>query len=441
MTETLDLLGLLQERTSNKLRKAVTAYVVGQTVWSAAKQIRQHVESRITYQITISGVDEMYPAIMEHLLNLIPESKRRGIIASAVYSDGRSTSKNIVQDINSLPYVGDENAPASSKAIRSLKVGYDGSISQSIVLNGHKIKVVVDRSELSKNTQDEKFRAYLMQKEKVTFIALGAASRDAVAEWLAGIAHLEVGDERRPRFNIATRWGSWDRRSDTPLRTMDTVILANGQAEDIVADLTEFFANEEHYNRLGIPYHRGYLLHGPPRTGKTSIAKALANHFGMDMYYMPLGEMTSDADLLQMIASVTPRSMLLLEDIDTCKAASDRVADGADSLSMSALLNALDGVVTPHGMVVVMTTNHKEILDPALIGPGRCDRQFEINLLDAEQFSRLWAMFYECSPTDAPPMPPVKMSPAEVVEIFKHHIRDPQGARLALSKFPIGAAI
>lgn len=430
MTETLDLLGLIHERTSNKLRKAVTAYVVGQTLWSASKQVRQYVETKLTYQVTVSGVDEMYPAIMEHLLALIPESKRRGITASAVYSDGRTT-KIVSKSFDPVSDIYEEIKP---KAIRSLKVGHDGSVSQSIVLDGHKIKVIVDRSEIGKNTQDEKFRAYLMQKEKVTFVALGASSRDAVTKWLADIAHLEVGDERRPRFNIATRWGSWDRRSDIPLRTMDTVVLAAGQAEDIVDDLTEFFANEEHYNRLGIPYHRGYLLYGPPRTGKTSIAKALANHFGMDMYYMPLGEMTSDADLLQMIASVTPRSMLLLEDIDTCKAASDRITEGAESLSMSALLNALDGVVTPHGMVVVMTTNHKEILDPALIGPGRCDRQFEINLLDPEQFSRLWAMFYECSPDEAPSFPSEKMSPAEVVEIFKHHIRDPQGAKLALAR-------
>src|SRR5690606_28393314 len=99
-----------------------------------------------------------------------------------------------------------------------------------------------------------------------------------------------------------------------PLRPLDTVCLAQGQAERIVADIQRFFDQEHHYARLGMPWHRGIALSGPAGTGKTSIARAIASYFDMDIYWIPLGDLQGDGDLIHMISQIPPRSILLMED-------------------------------------------------------------------------------------------------------------------------------
>src|SRR5690606_5301281 len=111
---------------------------------------------------------------------------------------------------------------------------------------------------------------------------------------------------------------------DLPLRDLETDVLADGLMERLVDDLEGFFAAETAWGRLGIPWHRGYLLSGPPGTGKTSVVKALASHFGMDLYYAPLADLREDANLIDLVSAVRPRSLLLLEDVDVLSFTHDR---------------------------------------------------------------------------------------------------------------------
>jgi chaperone BCS1 len=192
---------------------------------------------------------------------------------------------------------------------------------------------------------------------------------------------------------MPSRYGAgWSRRGDLPIRTLDSVVLKDGQRERIVADLAEFLAAEDDYNRLSQPWHRGYLFHGAPGTGKTSIARALANHFGLPTYYLPLGDIDKDTDLMSFVGQIEPRSVLLIEDIDVFHAATKRDEEG-DKVSVAAMLNALDGVFTPHGLITVMTTNEKDRLDPALVRAGRIDVDEEFTPLDAGQSHRLAERF------------------------------------------------
>src|SRR5262249_15943764 len=75
-------------------------------------------------------------------------------------------------------------------------------------------------------------------------------------------------------------------------RLLESGILKPGEKEDLVLDLEKFRASRERYRRLGVPYHRGYLLYGPPGTGKTSLVSALALTFGMSIYAVNLVEFT-----------------------------------------------------------------------------------------------------------------------------------------------------
>jgi len=208
------------------------------------------------------------------------------------------------------------------------------------------------------------------------------------------------------------------------------VILPAGQVEELVADIQNFLGREAEYNRLGQPWHRGYLLWGPPGTGKTSVAKALANHLSLDLWWAPLGDLDKDESLLSIVANVKERSVLLLEDLDTLRAATRRDNESHE-LSMSALLNALDGVATPHGLITIITSNRPDVLDEAVTRPGRIDRKVEITYVVPEQATRLFELFYQQPPTDVLSVR-TDSTTAELLEICKRHPDDPHAAERAI---------
>jgi len=98
-------------------------------------------------------------------------------------------------------------------------------------------------------------------------------------------------------------------------RMLDSVILRPGEKEHLVEDIQTFRSSDERYRRLGVPYHRGYLLYGPPGTGKTSLVSALGAKFGMSIYAVNLTEL-NDRTLKVAISSVPANSVVLFEDID-----------------------------------------------------------------------------------------------------------------------------
>src|SRR5437879_12881986 len=80
----------------------------------------------------------------------------------------------------------------------------------------------------------------------------------------------------------------------------------------------KFRGSKQRYERLGVPYHRGYLFYGPPGTGKTSLVSALAANFGLAIYSINLA-VFNDRSLMNAVNQVAPGSVLLFEDIDWMK--------------------------------------------------------------------------------------------------------------------------
>lgn len=166
-------------------------------------------------------------------------------------------------------------------------------------------------------------------------------------------------------------------------RLLESVVLKPGEKEGLVADLEKFRAARQRYRRLGVPYHRGYLLYGPPGTGKTSLVSGLAAAFGMSIYAVNLTEM-NDHSLKAAVNEVPERSVILFEDIDCMQAGHRRgersvppkqaiLTDDTKKqvpdrfgVTLSGLLNVLDGFHAPENVIFVMTTNDVEALDPAL---------------------------------------------------------------------------
>jgi chaperone BCS1 len=195
-------------------------------------------------------------------------------------------------------------------------------------------------------------------------------------------------------------------------RLLGSVILNPGEKEHLLRDLERFRGSRARYRRLGVPYHRGYLLYGPPGTGKTSLVSALGAKFGMSIYVVNLTEF-NDRTLKTAMNDVPENSVILFEDIDCMKSGNRRPSTNewmenppslittekagpavGFAVTLSGLLNVLDGFHAPENVVYVMTTNRVEALDPALLRPGRIDYRLFMGEASESQRIELYCRFF-----------------------------------------------
>ncbi|KAF9013981.1 BCS1 N terminal-domain-containing protein [Cyathus striatus] len=198
---------------------------------------------------------------------------------------------------------------------------------------------------------------------------------------------------------IHTAWGIEWKPFGQPRqkRPLQSVVLEPGKAEKIESDVKAFLERRQWYADRGIPYRRGYLLYGPPGSGKTSFIQALAGSLSYDICLLNLSERGLGDDKLNHLLSNAPeRSFVLIEDVDA--AFNKRVQTSEDgyqsSVTFSGFLNALDGVASGEERIIFMTTNHLEKLDPALIRPGRVDMAELIDDATPSQAQELFTRFY-----------------------------------------------
>lgn len=234
-------------------------------------------------------------------------------------------------------------------------------------------------------------------------------------------------------------------------KTFDTVVLDSPVKAALVADFHNYLRSEEWYRTMGLSYKRGYMFYGPPGTGKTSLVLALASEGKRDIYSLDLSKMNSDADLDQAFEQLPDTCLVVLEDVDAMgtmthsrvqqqqetptptttkpNAIVDALlaASGVDDscqrqgVSLSALLNHLDGVGSNHGRVFVMTTNHPEVLDPALVRPGRVDMKICMGLCSRDQLRQFFVLYFDAAdPTLMDCVPEDVLSPADVSSCFQH---------------------
>lgn len=125
-------------------------------------------------------------------------------------------------------------------------------------------------------------------------------------------------------------------------------------------------------------------MYGPPGTGKTSLVRAICAHYDLRLYTVDLSNM-NDHELMELMWRVGSRSLVLMEDIDTILASHDRSKkdkeEKSERVTLSGLLNAVDGVVESEGRVFAFTTNHISKIDPALLRPGRADLKVELDVM------------------------------------------------------------
>lgn len=205
----------------------------------------------------------------------------------------------------------------------------------------------------------------------------------------------------------------WSFIKDQSKRNMDSIFIEKSKKDKLIQTLENFLNSEKWYIDHGISYQLGILLYGPPGTGKTSLIKSIATYLSYPIYYLPTSKLYDIDDAMY---ELPMKCLLVIEDIDSNSVTHSRnknkklvpinnkknttvkakvkkinevspIDDDLASLyssSLSNILNALDGLFSVHGRILIATTNHKDELDEALIRPGRIDLQIEIGYVNNE---------------------------------------------------------
>lgn len=303
---------------------------------------------------------------------------------------------------------------------------YDGNVTTTIYVEGHAIKVKVERPDIGNRRVGPSEDMETLFSDFIVFRSRTQEGIDAVVRKLEQLTEERKKTLRNVYIYNPGAWG-WD-SSDFTYRDLDSVFLPEGVKEDLLADFDKFLASEEHYNRIGIPWHRGYLFEGAPGNGKSSLAAALAHRYKMNLYNLPLSSVKDDKQLMTLVSNMQDHSVLLLEDIDIFSKSMQREQkDGAPTLA--GLLNALDGVATPHGMLTIMTTNHVEVLQDALVRPGRMDKRLELRAPVPYQIETMFRFAYD---EELGVQPREFESMASLAEVFKTFTMDAESARMEI---------
>ena len=251
-------------------------------------------------------------------------------------------------------------------------------------------------------------------------------------------------------------------------RTFSTVFFE--KKEEFIKNFNFFLNNKDWYNKKGIPYHYGLLLHGPPGCGKTSIIKSILNHTNRNAVVIPLNRVKTCGELENIFFQTeindknipTDNRIYIFEDIDClCDVIKERESDDFDSLSfkkeenkilnqfelfskladgttkqtnkiddelnLSCVLNIFDGILEMPGRIIILTTNYPDKIDKALLRPGRIDMNIEMKKASKTIIYEILASFYDIDINEIiilcnNEILDYKLTPAQVMNICQRNI-------------------
>ena len=178
-------------------------------------------------------------------------------------------------------------------------------------------------------------------------------------------------------------------------RVLFSDVAGADEEKEELREIVEFLKNPEKYRKLGARIPRGVLLQGPPGTGKTLLAKAVAGEAGVpflsisgsDFVEMYVGVGASRVRDLFETAKKAPASIVFIDEIDAVgRHRGAGLGGGHDEReqTLNQLLVEMDGFGSHDGVIVIAATNRPDILDPALLRPGRFDRQVTVGYPDIQ---------------------------------------------------------
>ncbi|XP_058752980.1 AAA-ATPase At2g46620-like [Vicia villosa] len=246
----------------------------------------------------------------------------------------------------------------------------------------------------------------------------------------------EIEQRRKKDIKLFMNSGSgethrWRSVPFTHPASFETVAMDVELKNKVKTDLEQFLKSKQYYNRLGRVWKRSYLLYGASGTGKSSFVAAMAKFLCYDVYDIDVSKVVDGSDWKTLLMQTTPKSMILIEDLDRL------LAGKSTAVNLSSVLNFMDGIMSCCGeeRVMVFTMNGtKDEVDQAVLRPGRVDVHIHFPLCDFSTFKilansylglkehKLFPQVEEVFQTGA------RLSPAEVGEIMISNRNSPSRA-------------
>lgn len=230
------------------------------------------------------------------------------------------------------------------------------------------------------------------------------------------------------------------------------------------------FKSRDKYASLGLPETLGLLFYGEPGCGKTSVIKAIANHMNMNIVTVPMNliktkKRLEDVFFSDRIDFPQEKRIYVFEEIDcngwetivrdrrfvqkelketsegntALEVIADKLQGGTgvtnfkkkddndDKLTLGAILEMIDGIVETPGRIIIMTTNHKEFLDSALLRPGRIDMEVEFKKLRRQHIIQIFEKWYNTNSASYQinDIPDYKFTQAEISQLLFKYEHNP----------------
>ena len=239
-------------------------------------------------------------------------------------------------------------------------------------------------------------------------LALAVLTGDGLRAWRA-----RRQAQKAPTGPVIESHGFYQRIPPGVLTTRLDDVAGIAEAKREVGELIDFLRDPAKYQRLGAHIPRGFLLHGPPGTGKTLLAKAVSVEADTPFFHAA-GSSFVDTyvgvgakrlrDLFAAIRKTTGPAILFIDEIDALAGQRGGSHQGEHDQTLNQLLVEMDGLETaahPHPIIVMGATNRADMLDAAVLRPGRFDRQIAVDLPDAEGRRRILDVHLAPKPLDA----------------------------------------
>lgn len=196
-------------------------------------------------------------------------------------------------------------------------------------------------------------------------------------------------------------------------KNFNNIFLPINIQKELIHQLNEFMNNKKNMRKFGIPYKLGYILYGVPGCGKSSSIYAISKYTNYNIYNISLNEYKSEKEINKMFHNIPQKSIVVIEDIDCCDVIKNReVLDKTkDELSkkdvsisyykvnLNTLLKIFDRYDYLYNCIIIMTTNHIDQIDNALIRPGRIDHKIKFDYCDEDQINNIYKFYtnVDCS--------------------------------------------
>ncbi len=298
-----------------------------------------------------------------------------------------------------------------------LKLLNKGAVKEVYIGQDSKIEVILDngRKTITENPRTEGFKEELLLKD-VVVNEKDIEITEAIMPVIILLSILLMVISMRRSFSsqaekeMATISKMDDDLPQIDIRLKD--VAGNEEAKSSLKEMVDFIKNPEDYIKFGVRMPRGLLLYGPPGTGKTLLAKALAGEANVPFYPV------SGSDFVQVYAGLgagrirelfkkargVGKSVIFIDEIDCIgkkRKGSDFGGSEEGDRTLNALLTEMSGFKENEGIIVVAATNRIDVLDEALLRPGRFDRQLEVELPDINARYRILKLHSKNKPLNS----------------------------------------